>query len=398
MEVEQSAQSRIPRTKVGILCFLIILIFTPAVYAAVHLDTDYLPHILWAIGLSETGHFEKPIPQFLYHISLIVISSPIPISDTLARFNIGAVILGVICYLSTGLIVFYWLLISFYQSIRQWRIPIILTLVLLLVGPINVFTWSSQNLYLGYLVANVYHNPTIVLLKPFALLLFLFALRIIDARKISWQMLVLCAGVAVLGVFAKPNYAIALLPALIIVVIYAYAKKWIINWALLGTLILPTLGALGWQFFFYQTGNTGRFEFAPLAVMSAFSPDGLLLKLVLSITFPAVVYLLYYRQAHAEFALNLAWLVFWVAAASAYLLAERGNEFHAGNFTWGSQIALFILFVVSVSFLMRQNIGGIQSRLNRMKLAICLTLLVLHLAGGLALYLAHLTINWPTWW
>ena len=47
----------------------------------------------------------------------------------------------------------------------------------------------------------------------------------------------------------------------------------------------------------------------------------------------------------------LAWLVFGIAAAYGYLLAEAEPNMGDGNWLWSGQVALFVLFAESVLFL-----------------------------------------------
>lgn len=386
---------RVPFLTIAFMSLALILIFAPIVRTMVIFGNDYPAHIYWAIGLDRTGQFEKPLPQFLYHVMLILISHLMPGINLEAQFTLGAVVFGVLCYLTIGLIVFYWLLSPFVRLPSRWRWPLAigLTLTLMLVGPINELTWSRRNLYWGYIMPNAYHNPTVILSKPFALLIFAFALRIWDSGKVSVFTLGACTVIAVLGVFAKPNYSLALLPALMVIVLITLWKRHALQWRLLTAIIVPIVAALAWQYVYYGNASEGGFEFAPLKAVGHHSPEGLLPKLILSIAFPAVVYLLYWRQARQRLDLNLAWLVLASAAAQMYLLAEKQNSFHA-NFIWGAQVALFILMIVSALFLLQQNIGaGVPGR-SRVKLALCLCLLLLHLVGGVALYLPHLNPQW----
>src|SRR5262249_24557664 len=149
---------------------------------------------------------------------------------------------------------------------------------LLLIGCVNEFTWNAKNLYLGYLIPYTFHNPTVVLLKPFTIPLFAFALMIFNSVRVRLPIIIVCAVLSALSILAKPNYGLALVPALILVSGYAMWKKWSLNGYLLAAIVLPIVATLGWQYFYYGAASGGGFEFAPLKVMSYFSPDGLFLK------------------------------------------------------------------------------------------------------------------------
>src|SRR5262249_55713688 len=146
--------------------------------------------------LRQTGHFDQPIPQFLFHALVIGVSAIVPGDTLLARIQTAAWVVGILGELYIGLAIFHLLTPTFSQlSTRlRWPIAIALTLTLMLVSAINLFTWSTHHLYLGYLTATTYHNPTVTLLKPFALATFLVALRIFSDARPSWKIVLL--GVA----------------------------------------------------------------------------------------------------------------------------------------------------------------------------------------------------------
>ena len=77
-------------------------------------------------------------------------------------------------------------------------------------------------------------------------------------------------------------------------------------------------------------------------------------KFVLSLLFPVGVYVLYFREARTSLRLNLSWLAFLVGASFTYLVAEKKRVLD-GNFTWGAQVALFVLFVESVALVVRST-------------------------------------------
>lgn len=363
----------------------------------IRFDVDYGDHIKLATMLATTGHSDRPIPHFLFHVLLIGISQFIPGDSLQTRFETGAWIISLLCYMSIGLIIFSWLYPLLPALSRRTRglIPISLTLLLILANPITMPTWGNHNLYLGYLVANTYHNPTVLLLKPFALLTFLFILRALDGEQVGWKALAVCVILAVLGTTAKPNYALALVPALGLMGLYIYWKKRPINWRLFATIFLSLAGMLLYQYISYKSSNGGGFELAPLKISDLYSPDGLaFLRFILSIAFPLAVYLLYFPLTRKRLDLNLAWLAFGVAAAYFYLLAET-VRWQDANFIWGTQVTVFILFVVSFGFLLQQYKTVSQSRL---KWYSCLVLFALHVIGGIAFYIIHMTPVWPAWW
>jgi hypothetical protein len=149
----------------------------------------------------------------------------------------------------------------------------------------------------------------------------------------------------------------------------------------------PTLAVLAWQYTFsFASGASEALVWSPLTVMSRFR--GTPARIALAVIFPATVYLAHRRRAIREPSLNLAWLVFAVGVAYAYLLSETGDRAGHGNLTWSGQIAGFILFVASTLFALR-NVGTGGG--NRAALAACAAAFALHFVCGVY-FLLH-----PTW-
>jgi hypothetical protein len=98
--------------------------------------------------------------------------------------------------------------------------------------------------------------------------------------------------------------------------------------------------------------------------------------------------------------LLLAWGVFIVGAGMTYLLAEEGGREYNLNFSWSAQVGLFILFVQSAMFLIRnwnsKEINGIQSIPTWQKILVGITL-GLHLTSGIIWYLAEV-LQPHQWW
>jgi hypothetical protein len=294
---------------------------------------------------------------------------------------------------------------------RKWLLALTSLAVALsvtLVAPVSVLTWGSHNLLFGYIGINTTHNPTYLLLKPLALLLFINSLEIFTYQPGSRSRIrfFLTGLLTILATLAKPNYIICLLPALSLLAFYWSLKKRSLDWQrLILGVILPAVIILGWQYLAtYTTDRVLRAEggivFAPLAVYARDS--GMLLpKFFLSILFPLSVYALYYKDASKDISLNLAWFNFFFGAFYTYMLAETGLRFQDGNFKWSGQVTLFILFLVSIVFFLRKNSDWLSGRVFRKSGYAFSTGAItfgLHLASGVLFYYIQLTQPANSWW
>jgi hypothetical protein len=274
-------------------------------------------------------------------------------------------------------------------------LPAVAALGLTVVAPLYWLTPASREFYFGYLFPNALHNPTIILLRPLALGLFLACAALLaghdpgPARTTGLVLLtVSCA-------LAKPSYLICLLPAL--------GLAWLLDglprdrrWSalLVGVLVPGALVAAAQAWF---TLTTDRMEpttiaFAPLEVVFLHTRRHVPLvaaKLALSIAFPLVVAAVFAREAARDGAVRVAWLAFLAGAFYAYGLAETGPRMMHGNFLWSGQAATAILFAASARFaLARVPAGGRDERGARVRLAACAAAFALHVASGLG-YAVH---------
>ncbi|MBD1896731.1 hypothetical protein NDI44_14045 [Trichocoleus sp. DQ-A3] len=337
-------------------------------------------------------------PHFLYQLLVIIIHILAPFIS----FNIAGYYIVPICAC--------WILAIIAEcNIRQnipfskkefYSIPI--TLALMIITPISLFTYPR--LYLGYIGITMYHSATTLLAKPICLLIFNTISEIFKhpesyskTKKINLSLFFL----TILSLITKPNYIICLIPAIFFVIIYKlYMNKFINSRLIIWSLCVPALIVLGWQFSLtylsdptFIKGGKSSIVFAPFKVMSFYS-NSLLYDFIMSILFPLSVYILFWKKAKTEFSLNLAWLVFLVSIFYIYFLGES-SRMYAGNFLWGGQITLFILFVYSILFLFKQQnlkdfyFASIFYKLKT-KFFFCLLLFGLHFINGLV-YLMYVT-------
>lgn len=216
---------------------------------------------------------------------------------------------------------------------------------------------SNFHVYLGNIAPNQWHNSTLILAMPFNLLLFYFSIKNIQSEKMSSF---LAMGVlSVISILCKPNYALAFLPVLCATILILNIKsQQYLNAIIKCSLVaVPAIITLVYQWYFTFVQNNflalgAKTIIAPFFVWSNYSPH-IPLSLLLSISFPLIVLLFYFKKI--DFYLKLSWLTFLVALSITVTFAEYPN-WGAGNYFWGSIAANYILFVFSVSLLLKQPI------------------------------------------
>jgi len=338
------------------------------------LGYDFFVHGKTALAIARPGA-EIP-PHFLYHVLLLGVKTLLGL--TLYQSTLGVMV-------AANLAVYILLLRVFYRNGIGLAWGGAWAFMLCFANPPQLMSLLQSGekvykLYSGYHYLNVFHNPTVILLKPVALALFIMVTN--RNRKPDTGYVLLVAAAAIVCALIKPSYVMSAAP----VAFLAWAWQW---WrqkknhpVLLSCWVSSTVILLG-QFVLYAqfsdaTEQGGRgIAFSPFTVMSAWS-DHLFLKFLISLLFVLVAGWFHRSMLRDERFQFAAW-TFAVSCVFTYLFAETGKEVYSGNFIWCSQIAIFMLFVSTV-----QHVASAVARsglwVRQNLVPVCCWLL--YLAGG----------------
>ncbi|MCL4531090.1 MAG: hypothetical protein M1282_16995 [Chloroflexi bacterium] len=327
------------------------LIFTPLflteVYAGTNATSDFPTHAQWALDIKNGN----PVPPYVMAHSawqFLLLAFNIFLGFSIQHAELISILL---CVAFAAGILGWWFWPAFSKAnISLWQ-AVGIVLGISIAAPVSLLWFKDHAFYLGYVGIVSYHNPTIILLRPLALLQFIYALRGFTLPPPSKAEIFVAILLSLLSTFAKPNFAICLLPAIALIALFKIFRKETAHLTfLIFGFIAPTAMVLAWQFLMtYRGGDSSHVIFSAFGVMSTYS-GYLLPKFLLSILFPLAVAILYWKQASHNLQLILAWLVFAFGSFFTYFLAESGPRFKDGNFTWSGEIALFVLFAVSTIF------------------------------------------------
>jgi len=352
-------------------------------------NNDYSLHVLYAQHIIERRFEEIPIIN-LVHPALQVILIGIHFL-TLRNLGLYAslMILQTLAQVLTAIILYLWF---GNRKEKHWNwLRAFCAGSLTLVAPIMLLVLKDGLFYFGYIGLASYHNPTIHLLRPVALLSFILALRIFNPSGPSKGEIALAASLMILSALIKPSYALCILPALLSLALIQFLRKrpLRISYLVLGYL-LPALVILLAQWalsYWLMAGEQTSIIIMPLQVERAFS-DFLGWKFLFSIAFPLTATLFIWKAARRRIDIQLAWLSFFFGAAQLYLLAESGERLYHGNFRWGAQITLFLLFSVAARFVARSLYA--RKALPIHKAMLLQATYAAHLLAGIAYYLRAL--------
>jgi hypothetical protein len=368
-----------------LLVALTIALSTPIYYRRilVPVDTDYGSHISHAEAWLRGQGFETLTPSHPL-LQFTLIAMRLASRGRLSLYT-ALIIVQVVVQVATALILYFW----FGQSDRpKWDILRgFAALSLTFVAPVMLLAALDGLFYFGYIGMANYHNPTVHMLKPLALLSAMHAFRAIEGQESSAWKIALAALWIILSAWVKPSYALSILPALALcAVIRWYLKQQVDMRMLVFGFFVPAALVLAaqWLIIVWRFGEPSeRIILAPFAVESAFS-DYLFLKIFLSSAFPIVILWLARRSLLTDARLLVGWTGFLSGAAQLYLLAEGGERLLHGNFRWSAQIMLFLLFAITLRWLLQEGLLN-GSRKGRQRVAAWCAYLA-HLGGGIVYY------------
>jgi hypothetical protein len=382
-------------TGAAILAALSCLLYLPVTIRFFQVVSDYTTHVEFAEKIYRTH--QLVVPHFLFHFLTIGVVAVAGTSFQSAALSVLAVFYGL-----TGLLLYREtarVLITSQPSRRALAggatAALVLGLAVLFMNPI--LRPGGPHIYqLGYFWAEPYENPTYSLMKPLALASVVSALPFLTSATASRCSVMTAAIATAAGALAKPSFVVCLIPAVLILGALRSKEREAVDWTAitLGLLVPGAVIVLLQYYLSYSgLGPQGTYQnavvFAPFGFFRVRHITYLPAKLALSVAFPAAVYLLYWKCARRDLPLNFALLLFAFGAGYAVFLVEAQRTTH-GNFLWGAYVTLFILYLFSATFLVRQLKTTSWKGAQRVRHIAAIALLLAHVASGIFTYVATL--------
>ncbi len=220
--------------------------------------------------------------------------------------------------------------------------------------------------YVGYQSPSVWHNSTYTVMKFFALMTLVYYVRFAKEykEKVILKDWILFTVFLTLSTATKTSFLLVFAPAAFIGLFFDLYRKVPIKRVLLfASAILPSLAIMLFQelvLFGEDTGNGIAIEFGYNVYLRAERPY---FTMILSALFPVLVFLfnvipvcretvkdLNEKKLPKHMPFFLAWTMWLFGALQLLFLKETGSRALDGNFTWGYDICLFVLFGVSLLY------------------------------------------------
>ena len=301
--------------------------------------------------------------------------------------------------------------------------PIFLVGALLLVlifAPIPLMILVDGRMYFGYVAVNAYHNPTTLMLKPFALMHLILLKHFLseepsDDNAVLWRVFWV---ITLLTLLAKASYMIVMLPALGLLVGWRlihqhpqWRRSMIILIVVVSAAILPLLiqyvaiydvgdrgmGIRNFSNLFTKSCNM-QGEVTWLCVLSLYG--NLIIKLIGSLVFILSLRLVV-PNIMQKIEVRLLGIATIIGLMYSFMICEGEgciNDYffygNWGNFAWSVQICLFLLLFVGIRHL---AIATIQQKDNRpWYFVIPYVIAVAHIVSGF-FWMYRSAVNLDAW-
>lgn len=199
---------------------------------------------------------------------------------------------------------------------------------------------------------NVYHNPTYIAMKPFAILSVLYFLTFIKTyhtQRIGLKQWLVFTGLMLLTTAFKPNFIVGFSLAVLCVLIidfFRHKGKNILNYIIVGTAVLPSIGLT----LFQQSRVFDDTSHLRIGFMTALNSMNKwpLITMFLSMVFPVVILLYSYRDVFKDKFYAFGILQMITNLCITFFVYEDGWRLNHGNFLWSSYFAVGIFCAVSM--------------------------------------------------
>lgn len=367
--------------KISIAFFVFVTTFT-IVYRQTYISgSDYYFHMEWANELQKNIWIKLPYP--MWHCFVWIWK----------KFGAiyGSMSIQYACAIVTSLVnTFSYLCIV--RVLQEVPYSELLGGVLCLVGPIYL-PWFSGEYYVGQGSPNIWHNPTNIMVKPFAIISFAILLDICQLVKtnmrVDWKKYFGLVLGLTMSALAKPSFLQGIIPAfgifaIINLLIYRKREKFFAYFKIC-MCFLPATLILLYQFYisFYYGTDEGGIGFGWMKVIGITTKDWRI-SFILVLGFPLLYAILNIKKLYNKTEFQLC-VLFLVCSYLEYAcLYEKGIRMAHGNFAWASQLAYAIVWIyASKSFFLDWKTMNMSDRVEKGKNTLLLILFGIHLICGI---------------
>lgn len=395
-EVEERENSDfLKRLMIG---FVVVFLITYGVVIAEQnmTDNDYSTHADWAsmIEWRKLGeYFRNTIAYPLWHFGVKFCESVLAVNLCKAVALVTALFNG-FAYVSV---------LGIWKATHALRIQkdkmVFWAVSLFLINPLYA-PWFNPSYYLGQAAPNVWHNPTNIAVKGFAVVSFGLVVWLLNKKEEERGKLLpyLLLGMALTGsALAKPSFLQGFIPGLGIFIVLrilierkSFPFKFYVK---LCAACVPAVAVLLLQSFatFFNTDYIrpeSKIRIGWGAVLYQWTPS-LVGSFLLSFAFPLFVFVLNFKKLIRKEEIQVMLCYEAAAWLEGGLLYEEGGAFGQANFTWAGLISAFIVWCVMLYYFIAELYDTEGYGTIRKKVTVY---------GGILLFAAHLLFGVIYWY
>lgn len=361
---------------IWITCIATILFVITYILVSVQIKdsgTDYAVHAGLALELSFANLINYSYP--IWHICVKVLYNILKIGFAGITIYDSASIFSAIVNAIT-----YVVIVCMIRNSNK-VIDMILAASLLIMGPIYL-PWYN-GIYLGQGSPNTWHNPTNLMVKPFAIIIFfLFVKFINDERENKKNNVFLCI-LCVISLLAKPAFLQGFAPAGFIYLAWHSIRRKSLKKILYYVLImLPSAVVILMQLFVNFDVSGGGIKFEWFKMAGYYSPNPVFSTLLV-VAFPLLFTICYLKVSINSTDIKLAWMWLVVAWLEYALLYEGGPRMYHGNFWWSLLLSYSLLWIVTTKKFFVTISDDKENIMDIVKNTILMILWMLHLCCGI---------------
>lgn len=327
--------------------------------------SDMKAYILEMQGLDSGYNFPYPVFFKLSALIDVFVSPELAVAIATLLLNSGAMVIMKLAlnrYALSGLEKAF--------SKRKWVAGVVISLVSvslffisMLYPPQGIYLPGIQYKYLGVFTANPFHNATYMAARPFAILAFLWFVKLLDSYESGKTALcdyILFSVFLLISTMTKPSFTIVLVGAAGLIMLWRLFRSRFRNFVptiQLGLTFIPTFIDLLYQYsgvFVPDAGEVGGIGFTFGGIWGLYCSN-IPLAICLAVGFPLAVLVLNFRELKTNTLFRFSWQVYLMSFAMAFFIYEKGFRWADFNFSWGYMYGIFFAFVGAVIVLLRRT-------------------------------------------
>lgn len=246
----------------------------------------------------------------------------------------------------------------------------------------------NERIYYGQGSPTIWHSPTYLAVKPFALLSCLLLFRMAQDRNAGLKRCSLYAIITLLCLFLKPSFFQVQAPAIFIYLVIDFILnrdfKFVRNIALTFIPAVAYMLVELWIMFYSSTGGGEGIGFGFFTVYRFTNPS-LLVSILLLLAFPIYSGIVLWKDLITKKSPYLFLVIMVVVGFCEYsFLLENGPRMYHGNFSWGYMLAVFLYWAFALPLFMKKSF--VDKSLPKILVAIGCVLVLWHFVSGIIYY------------